>query len=193
MSTRVQPQNKLSFVPIEIERTLSGARHTENDNDTTAEDLLNRLISAPLIVPHIGPSLRRKTKRLPKTTYINDEESLNDRVRRLAGSMSAAKRRLAGDLPQRMATITLLIQIAQAHDPEQPGITPQNALWQYWVRAEVARVLASAPRTRAITESRQIVKRLLNTKTLPLEIRHTAHTVRKRSFHEKTFRSSRIF
>lgn len=176
--TRVAGQTRLSYAPIEIERELPGARRAPRDGEASAERLLDRLAAAPDIelpnsfVLQRGPS--RRLSRRPRS----EVEPLFERVRRLAGAMAIARRHLEGEPPQRLATLALLLRIARAHDPMQKRLDSRTALWRYWVRAEVARILANAPRSRALGEARQTVDRLLEPSCVPVEIRGTARLIR---------------
>ena len=177
--TRVAGQSRLSYAPIEIERELPGARRAPREGEASAESLLDRLVAAPDIelpnasVPRRGPSRR------PSGQPRSEDEPLFERVRRLAGAMAMARRHLKGELPQRLATLALLLRIARAHDPMQKRIDSRTALWRYWVRAEVAGILADAPRSRALAEARQAVDRLLDPGCIPVEIRVTARLIRR--------------
>lgn len=178
MRIHVVGQRRLSYAPIEIERELPGARRAARDKEASAESLLDRLVAAPEIESSNGSVPRRSSAgRLPRRPHAEDEP-LFERVRRLAGAIAIARRHLNGEVPQRMATLALLLRIARAHDPMGKRLDSRDALWRYWVRSEVARVLAQAPRSRAVAEARKAVASLLRPGCVPGEIRGTARLVR---------------
>jgi hypothetical protein len=155
---------------------LPGARRVEDGSETNAESLLDRLVAAPAIETPLSSGTRTRAPEDGRPPP-DPEPSLHDRVRKLAGAMAVARRQLADVLPQRMATLALLLRIARAHDPAQPELSLREALWRYWVRVEVARAVGSAPRTNTTVEARQKLHRLLKTHTLPPRIRDTARMV----------------
>jgi hypothetical protein len=178
---RVAGQKRLSFAPIEIERDLPGSRRELRDGDVDPESLLERLVAAPDIESPApdGSSVRRGPSGRQSSPTVSEEEPLFERVRRVAGAMAMARRQLEGEVPQRLATVTLLLRIARAHNPIQRLIDSRTALWRYWVRAEVARVLSNAPRSRTSVEARRAVNLLLEPKYVPREIRATARLIRR--------------
>ena len=180
VSTRVAGRSRLSYAPIEIERELPGGQRTPRDSDASAESLLDRLVAAPEIGSSNGSVPRRGSSRRLSGRPRVQHEPLFERVRRLAGAMAIARHHLNGELPQQMATLALLLRIARAHDPMQKPLDLRDALWRYWVRAEVARALAAAPRSRAVTEARHVVYLLLEPDCIPAgaQIRVTAGLIR---------------
>jgi len=170
VTTRDPRQRLLSFAPIEITRELPGARRVEDASETNAESLLDRLVAAPDLHTPLSARPRLRTREDVRQPAV-PEPPLHDRVRKLAGAMAVARRQLEEEPPQRMATLALLLRIARAHDPASPGLSLREALWRYWVRVEVARVI---PRTTATVEARQNLRHLLKTRTLPARIRDTA-------------------
>ncbi len=177
--TRTARQHRFSFAPIEITRELSGARRLEDPSDTSAGSLLDRLVAAPEIETRLSTGTRRRAS-ARENQSITPEQPLHDRIRKLAAAMALARRQLQDELPQRMATLALLVRIARAHDPCEAGIPHREALWRYWVRVEIARVIASTRRTTATVEARRRLKDLLATDGLPMGIRKTAWMVRSK-------------
>ena len=178
--TRTAGERLFSFAPIEIVRELPGARRGEDGSDTSGESLLERLAAAPDVdTPVFSGHRRRSQEGIGQETAT--EQPLYERVRKLAGAMTSAGQQLEEEPPQRLATVALLVRIARAHDPALVGLAQREALWRYWVRVEVARVIAGAPRprTREIVEARRRLERLLSTRRLPRHIRDTALRVRR--------------
>jgi hypothetical protein len=157
---------------------LPGARRVEESSDTNAESLLDRLVAAPDLDSPLSTVSRRRARE-DASQLANCEQPLYDRIRKLAGAMATARRQLEDELPQRMATLALLVRIARASDPAHARLSHREALWRYWVRVEVARVIANSPRTTAIVEAREKLYHLLKTHTLPLRIRDTARMVHR--------------
>lgn len=176
--TKAAGQGRLGFAPIEIERELAGARHGRRDVDASGASLLERLVAAPTVDDDDAPARRRGGSRRGRRGTQAENAPLHDRVRRLASAMAVARRHLEGGLPQRLATLSLLLQIARAHDPAAQDHDAGTRLWSYWVRAEVARVLGAAPRSSALREARRVAKRLLGERHVPSELRGTARLIR---------------
>ncbi len=176
--TRVSGHGRMSFAPIEIERELAGARHAPRDGEATAESLLDQLVASPQTDAFDTPKPRRRRNRRSRKQPIQQKQPFFERIRRLAEAMAVARRDLKGELPQRMATLALLRRIARAHNPKQAGLSPRDALWRYWVRAEVARVIAGTPQSRAVKEAREALDLLLDVNQLPSELRKIARDVR---------------
>ena len=175
LRTRAVGERLFSFAPIEIARELPGARRGDGSSDTNGDSLLERLVAAPELDTPLLAGRRGRTQE-EAGRAATTEQPLYERVRKLAGAMASARRQLEEEPPQRLATVALLIRIARAHDPCCVGLPAREALWRYWVRVEVARVVASAPRPRTseIVEARKRLKRLLVTRRLPQHIRDTA-------------------
>lgn len=179
VKTRSVGDDRVSFAPIEIERRLAGARRARHEKkDASPESLLEALVAAP----DIDPPERRKDRRgaagKGNGRKASDAEPMFERVRRLAAAMAAAQCRLRGETPERLATIEHLTRIARAHDPLEEHLDAREALWRYWVRAEVGRVLAGGPRSKALAEARMRVTAWLRDRPLPAGIRPTARLVR---------------
>lgn len=179
VKTRAPGQNRFSFAPIEIARELSGARRAEQSTDPSSESLLDRLVAAPeLDLPYLTGTrrhVRGTVRQLP-----TEDQPLYERIRKLAGAMATARQHLREkeELAQRMATVALLIRIAKAADPATIRLSPQEALWQYWIRVEIARVLAAAPRSGDVVEARKTLDHLLKPYVVPSSVRKMARMIR---------------
>lgn len=176
--TRLSGQKRTSCAPIEIERELPGARRAHDAGETSAESLLERLVGAPEVGLPDGVTARRGGSTRRGATAAAEEAPLFERVRRLAAAMAVARGHLEGELPQQLATLALLHRIARAHDPMQKSIDVRTAIWRYWVRAEVARVLSHPPQSRAARQTRRAVLGLLEDRHVPGAVRPTARLVR---------------
>jgi hypothetical protein len=176
--TRTAGQRLFSFSPIEIALVFPGARRVANPSETNPESLLEQLVAAPELDTPLSTRMRRRSRE-DANQLASLKQPLFERVRKLAGAMAVARQQLEDELPQRMATLALLVRIARAHDPTQARLSLREALWRYWVRVEVARVIAGAPRTTAIVEARQKLKQFLATHRLSPHIRATARIVRR--------------
>lgn len=179
VQTRSIGDDRASFAPIEIERRLAGARRAHHEKkDASPDSLLEALVAAPDLDPSERRNSRGRAVRKGNGRNAADAEPMFERVRRLAAAMAAAQRKLTGETPEHLATIERLTRIAQAHDPLQRHLDAREALWRYWVRAEVGRVLAGGPRSNALAEARMRVTAWLRDRPLPAGIRSTARLVR---------------
>ena len=180
VKTRVPAQNRFSFAPIEIARELPGARHAEQSTDPSAESLIDRLVAAPELDPPFLTETRRHVRGTARQLPYEDQP-LYERIRKLAGAMATARQHLEEkeELPQCMATLALLIRIAKAADPANSRLSLQGALWQYWVRVEIARVLADVPRSGEVVEARKKLDLLLEPHVLPSNVQRTGGMIRR--------------
>jgi hypothetical protein len=126
-------------VPIEVLGEVAGVRSDQLYAEDPAQ-LLASITSLPLADDDENEDGKFKEKNSRAGSSLPLVSSMFDRVRQLTESLAGARHWLQtpGSGPH-LATLALLLRIANAHDPWASGIDETEAVWRYWVRAEIAR------------------------------------------------------
>ena len=148
-------------VPIEVDGEIPGPRTGLTYSVDDPDAMLGSLTGLPDLGEDEG-AVARATGGKGGTVDEPTSLRLYERIRRLTDFTAAARGALSGDSRSRLlATLSLLIRTARAHDPFASGIDDSERSWRYWVRAEVFRTMRHAPDSRERRRARKAVRRLL--------------------------------